>query len=270
MQKDKYVDLHVHTKASDGTLCPEAVVRLARDRGLTAIAITDHDTMEGYLEAPKDIIEVVPGIELTVDYMEREIHILGYFINPESLGITEMAALDRERRNKLMIERLRADGFDISLSELKAQKTCGVLGRPHIAALLVTKGYAKTVKEAFEKWLAEGAKYYEPRRYLTIREAAEAIKSAGGVSVVAHPLQYGFSDDMLRSFISAAKEAGAVGLEAYYSEYSEEQTAYIEKLAGEYGMRLSGGSDFHGENRPEAPLGCVKVPYSLLEELKNG
>lgn len=270
MQEDKFVDLHVHTKASDGTLYPEAVVRLAQIRGLRAIAITDHDTMEGYLSAPKDIIEIIPGIELTVDYLGREIHVLGYFINPAALGITEMAVRDRERRNRILIKRMRDDGFDLSLEELKAQKDCGVLGRPHIAAELVKKGYAQTVREAFDKWLAEGAKYYEPRRYLTIKEAAAAIIKAGGAPVLAHPLQYNLSDADLRKLILFAKEAGIVGLEAIYPEYSAEQTEYMIRLAGEYGMKISGGSDFHGENRPESSLGCVKVPYALLEVLRDG
>jgi predicted metal-dependent phosphoesterase TrpH len=270
MQEDKYVDLHVHTRASDGTLCPEAVVRLAQSSGLKAIAITDHDTMEGYLSAPKDIIEIIPGIELTVDYLGREIHVLGYFINPAAMGITDMAVRDRERRNKLIIERMKADGFELSLEELKAQKDCGVLGRPHIAAELVRKGYAQTVKEAFDKWLAEGAKYYEPRRYLSIKEAAAVIIKAGGAPVLAHPLQYKLSEAELRKLILYAGEAGIIGLEAIYPEYSEEQTEYMIRLAGEYGMKISGGSDFHGDNRPESPLGCVKVPYSRLEELRNG
>ncbi len=269
MQEDRFIDMHVHTTASDGTLCAEAVLLRARELGLCAIAITDHDTLEGYIGAPKDIIEVVPGIELTSDCEGREIHMLGYFIEPGLLGITETALRDRERRNRLIVERMRADGFDLSLEELKADKTFGVIGRPHIAAELVKKGYAASVKEAFDRWLGEGALYYVPRKYLSVEEAASAITKAGGVAVLAHPLQYGFDELNLRKLIIRAKEAGAAGLEAIYPEYSEEDTDFLCGLAREYGMKVTGGSDFHGDCRPQCSLGCVRVPFRLLEELRN-
>jgi predicted metal-dependent phosphoesterase TrpH len=210
--------MHVHTTASDGTLCAKAVLLRARELGLCAIAITDHDTVEGYADAPKDIIEVVPGIELTADCEGREIHMLGYFIKPGLLGITETALRDRERRNRLIIQRMRTDGFDLSLEELKADKNFGVIGRPHIAAELVKKGYAATVKEAFDRWLGEGALYYEPRRYLSVEEAAAAIVQADGAAGLAHPLQYGFDEENLKKLIRRAKEAGAAGMEAIYPD----------------------------------------------------
>ncbi len=269
MQKDKFVDLHVHTTASDGTYSAEAVLIRALKLGLQAIAITDHDTVEGYIAAPKNIIEVIPGIELTVDYLGREIHLLGYFINPSKISITQTAVQDRERRNKLMVDNMKADGFDLSLEELLEEKKFGVLGRPHIAAELVRKGYAATVKEAFDRWLGEGAKYYVPRRYLSVEEGCRAITEADGVPVLAHPLQYGFSDEALKMLIGRAKEDGCAGLEAIYPEYSAEDMDYLYSFARKYGICVTGGSDFHGENRPESPLGCVKVPYSLLEELKG-
>jgi predicted metal-dependent phosphoesterase TrpH len=269
MQKDKFVDLHVHTTASDGTYSAEAVLIYASELGLKAIAITDHDTMEGYITAPSNIIEVIPGIELTVDYLGREIHLLGYFINPDKLSVTQMAVQDRERRNRLIIDTMKADGFDLSLEDLLEEKKFGVLGRPHIAAELVRKGYAATVKEAFDRWLGEGAKYYVPRRYLSVEEGCKAIREADGVPVLAHPLQYGFSDEGLRLLIGGAKEAGCKGLEAIYPEYSKDDVDYLCALASKFSLSVTGGSDFHGENRPECPLGCVKVPYSLLEELKK-
>ncbi len=278
---EKYVDLHIHTTASDGTLTPRQAVELARSLGLAAVAITDHDTTSGLGEAARAGaelgVEVVPGLELSAGYRDKNVHILGYFIDPDAPALR--AALDwfvreRKSRNERIVAALAADGFHISMGELEAAWPATVLGRPHIAEALVRRGYAAGIDEAFDRFLNRGRPYYRPRRRMPMDRAVAAVLASGGIACVAHPLQYGFPPDELEAFLRAAKTAGCAALEAYYSKYSQAQQAALRAMAARLGLAVSGGSDFHGDRKPDIQMGSgvdgsLRVPYGLLEVLRT-
>lgn len=262
-------DLHVHTEYSDGSLSPAEVVAAARAAGLRAVAITDHDTMEGLADLPEaPRIEVVPGIECKADWEGEEIHVLGYGADWALLRAHARFDLDREERNAAVIALLRAAGVDISLEELKARKK-GVVGRPHIAALLVEKGRFPTVRAAFDEWLAEGRPFYAPIARQSVPELAAALRGAGAKVVLAHPLQYGFSDERLRRLVRACADSGFHGMETVYSGYAAAQSALLGELAASMGLCPTGGSDFHGPRRPDRVIGSAAVPYAWLEALRE-
>ena len=273
------IDLHIHTTASDGTLTPEEVAARAKELGLTAIAVTDHDTVAGAaagVAAGAALgLEVIPGIEISADFRGREVHILGYFIDPEDPAlrpVLDWVVRDRDRRNEQIAANLARDGYPVSLADLRRENPDAVIGRPHFARALVAGGCAESVKDAFDRFLGEGAPYFLPRTYLPLRQAVDAIRKAGGAAALAHPLWWGFEDGFLRDLIAAVKDAGVIALEARYSTYSPEQTAYAEALAAEYGLLPTGGSDFHGAAKPDIQLGTgrgdLDVPEAWLEALK--
>lgn len=278
---EKCIDLHIHTTASDGTLTPRQAAALADSLGLAAIAVTDHDTTAGLAEATaagEELgLEVVPGLEISAGYMDRSVHILGYFIDRSSPALND--ALDwfvRERRarNERIVAALAADGFDISLDRLTAAYPGRVLGRPHIGDWLVRHGYAASLDEAFDRWLNRGRPYYRPRRRMPMGDAVSAIREAGGVAAAAHPLQYGFGPAELEAFLRAARDAGCQALEAYYSKYSPAEQAALADTAARLGLAVSGGSDFHGARKPDIRMGSgvngsIRVPYSVLLDLKD-
>lgn len=275
------IDMHIHTTASDGTDTPKDTVKKAAEIGLIAIAITDHDTVSGVSEAMETgkqyNIEVIPGIEISADYNGTEVHILGYFINPcspELKPALDWVVTDRNMRNEHIIKKLSDDGYDISLTELKEKHKGTVLGRPHIAEHLLNKGYVNSIQQAFDEFLAEGKPYFLPRTYLPINKAIDVICSAGGVAVIAHPLQYGFNDSELHSFLLTAKRFGAVGIETIYSKYTETETEYLMQLAKDLNMFKTGGSDYHGTRKPNIKMGIgtgkMNVPDSYLDILKEG
>ncbi len=277
---EKNIDLHIHTTASDGTLTPCQTVEQAHALGLAAVAITDHDTTAGVMEAMVAGgslgVEVIPGIELAADYQGRSVHILGYFIDPSAAWLR--MALDwsvsrRDVRNEQIVAAMVADGFPISLGALRAEDPDAVLGRPHIAAWLMRHGYADSVEDAFRRWLNKGRPYYRARERMTLRQAAQAIRGSGGVAVAAHPLQYGFEGEALEGFLLAAREAGCQALEAYYSKYSPAEQEALCRTAARLGLGVSGGSDFHGSRKPDIRMGSgihgsLWVPYSVLEGLR--
>ena len=268
------VDLHIHTTASDGTYRPQEVVHLAKERGLKAIAITDHDTMSGVAQAvlagEHCGVEVVPGIEISAEHCGRRIHVLGYYLRAEAPSLRSVlswAEQDRRRRNVEIIRRMQADGFAVSLEEVEAY-TSGVVGRPHIAKLLVQKGYAGSEEDAFQKYLLRGAKYYVKRGLLTHKSAIAAIKEAGGKAVLAHPLLYGCEKNELEELVFNCKAVGLVGIETRYSAYGEASWDYLEKIARAHTLICTGGSDFHGTSKPDVRLGEPCVPDGYLEALK--
>ena len=274
----RVVDLHVHTTASDGTYRPAEAVSLASGLGLSAIAITDHDTAAGYVEAAEAGacfgLEVIPGIEISTSYF-GVVHILGYFINPDSdelLPVLEWVVKDRDERNRKMAAMMAADGLPISYEEMQ-QRFGPVIGRPHFGAMLVELGYAKDMQDAFDHYIEKGQKYFLPRHFLSIEESIGIIRKAGGVPVLAHPFQYQLGEERLRLLIEHCMEHGLIGMECLYSLYDEEQSAYLLKLAAEYGLTPTGGSDFHGNNKPNISLGIgtgsLAVPYEYLENLKE-
>ena len=274
----KRIDLHVHTTASDGTASPKEAVKLAKEAGLSAIAITDHDTVSGYAEAAeagaKYGLEVVPGIEISTKY-GRAVHILGYYIDPDSdklAPVLEWVVRDRDERNRKMAELMAADGLPVSYEEMH-RRFGAVIGRPHFAEVLVELGLAKDVRDAFDRYVEKGQKYYLPRNFLSIERSIEIICQAGGVAVLAHPFQYKLDDAGLRELIEHCMESGLRGMECRYSGYSREQCKYLGHLAEEYGLIKTGGSDFHGEVKKHISLGIgtgsLEVPYKYLEKLRE-
>ena len=274
----KLIDLHTHTTASDGTLSPAELAEAAAGLGLAALAVTDHDTASGYPEAARAGerlgLEVVPGIEISTKY-GGAVHILGYYINPRSeklRPVLDWVVEDRDARNEKMAALMAADVLPVSYEAMQ-QRFGKVIGRPHFAELLVELGYARDMRDAFDRFVEKGRKYYLPRNFLSIERSIEIILQAGGVPVLAHPFQYKRDDAGLRALITHCMESGLLGMECRYSGYSPEQSAYLEKLAEEYGLVKTGGSDFHGGIKPSIALGrgrgSLSVPYEYLEKLKE-
>ena len=273
------IDLHVHTTASDGTITGREVVELAKKTGLAAIAITDHDNVDGYTEAAeagKELgVEVVPGIEISTKY-GGAVHILGYYIDPQSdhlRPVLDWVVNDRDERNRKVAELMAADGLPVSYEEMH-KRFGSVIGRPHFARVLVELGMAESIQDAFDRYVEKGQKYYMPRNFLSIERSVEIITEAGGVAVLAHPFQYKRDDAGLRDIIEHCMEHGLRGMECRYSGYDADKVAYLENLADEYGLIKTGGSDFHGSNKPHIALGNgidnnLDVPYSFLEKLKE-
>lgn len=273
------IDLHVHTTASDGTMEPRATVELAKQKCLRAIAITDHDTVLGCKEAMEAGqalgIEVVPGIEFGTKY-GIAVHMLGYYVNLESpvlKAMTQSIVEDRDQRNEKTVKLMQENGINVTYAQLK-ERYGEVIGRPHFAHVLMEAGLAVDVQDAFSRLLGKGMKYHQYRHTLEIEEVIECIIGSGGVAVLAHPFQYKKNDAELRELIEYCIGFGLRGMECSYSGYSEEQVAYLEKLADEYGLIKTGGSDFHGENKPHIGLGSgidnnLSVPYKWLEDLKE-
>ena len=276
----KQIDLHIHTTASDGTFTPEEAARYAAQKGLAAIAITDHDTAAGAVNAAalgaKYGLEVIPGIELSTDYLDLGVHILGYFIDPQSPALNcvlEWVIEERRRRNGEIAGLMRRDGVDVSLDSLCERFPGTVIGRPHFAAVLVEQGRCRSVDEAFARYLSPGMRYYRERRYMPVREAFDVIRKAGGKAVFAHPFQYRLPEPELLELTRCLTECGCVGMECLYSGYSKQQSDYLMDLAARFGLCVTGGSDFHGKRKPHIDMGSgtgeLCVPYELLERLRE-
>ena len=275
------VDLHVHTTASDGTLTPRQTVALAGELGLAAVAVTDHDTLAGLPEAMAAGAElgvrVIPGIELAAEHAGREVHILGLLLDPEAPSILEAAAWaarGRDERNRRVIEALAANGIPVTAEAVQAENPGAVLGRPHIAAWLAGHGYVASAKEAMDHWFRSGQRYYRPRPWMALDRAAAAIRGAGGVAVMAHPLQYSWRGQALEDYLRAGMAAGCRALEAYYSEHSPQDQAMLLAAADRLGLAVSGGSDFHGARKPRIRMGTgvdggLFVPAAVLEGLEK-
>jgi predicted metal-dependent phosphoesterase TrpH len=279
------VDLHTHSTASDGTDSPSELVRKAIDLGLSAIALTDHDTIGGLREAKSAAellgLELVPGIELSIEDGEtKRFHLLSYFIDIENPGLAkvlENVRRWRTDRNALILERAHRAGIDLTLDDVKNEAGPGaiVLGRPHFAAALVKKGIATSIADAFDRFLASGRPLNEPKPSLSPNEAAKLLHGAGGITMLAHPGLITWADKTgLAKYIGELKVADAIdGIECYYFRYSKEQTQFFVGLAKEFDLLISGGSDYHGDNKPDVPLGQVydghALPYSILAPLRE-
>lgn len=278
-QKDRLIDLHTHTTVSDGSMTPSELVRHAHKKGLAAIAVTDHDSMAGIeqaqVEGRKLGIEVIAGVEISVDF-DPEIHLLGYFFNGRYepiLKSLEELRLMREQRNPKIIRKLNELGFDITMDEVN-KKADGVnVGRPHIARALMDKGYVGSIAEAFEKYLSAGKPAYFKKDKLTPEEGIALIACSGGTPVLAHPVYLDMAGIDLEQLLPRLKAAGLKGIEAVYSENTQEQTAKLLKLAEGNGLAVSGGSDFHGSFKPHIEIGIgrgsLRIPYELLDRLKR-
>jgi predicted metal-dependent phosphoesterase TrpH len=274
------IDLHVHSNISDGTYSPEEVIRIALEKGVTAIALTDHDTVEGVERARTEGaaagIEVVPGVEVSTQWDHGILHMLGYFIDPHSPQLLQ--ALDylkngRQERIPRIISKLKDCGVGISEDEVYDLAVGGVLGRPHVANVLVQKKYASTLQDAFDLYLKKGAPAYVEKAKLPAAEAIRVITQGGGLPVLAHP--YSLREDdpaRLQAIVAELKEYGLKGIEAYYPVHTDQQTAVYLNVAARLDLAATGGTDFHGSNRPEIELGAFPggrtLPYSILEDLK--
>lgn len=268
------IDLHTHSTYSDGTLTPSELVALSVKAGLSAVALCDHNTVAGlpeFLEVAKDTsLTAIPGIEFSTDYGGTELHILALFIRPEHYGpITDLLAKmvqAKEQSNLALIQALRPAGIALDYESIKAGTPNGQVNRAVIAAEMVRKGYCETVKEAFAKWLSPKRGYYIPPRRLDAFEVIRFIRSLGAVSVLAHPFLNLDEGGLLR-FLHEAKNCGLDGMEVYYPLFEEEKTRLAEKIAEEFSLLKSGGSDFHGENKPEISLGSGKGNLSIPAEI---
>lgn len=276
----KFVDLHVHSNASDGTLTPSEVVQLAKKTNLCAMALTDHDTVEGVAEAmaagKENNIEVIPGVELSCAYISKEIHIVGLFVDCENTGfLDELTRLKETRnaRNEEMAEKCREMGMQITMEELFNEYPDAVITRAHFAALLAKKGYVSSVKDAFDRYLNDHGPCFVPRYKMPCEETIALIHSAGGIAILAHPILYKLGNTELEKLVRYLTKCGLDGIEALYSTYTSGDETLIRKLARENGLLISGGSDFHGTNKPHIQLGVgkgnLKIPYDVLENLKK-
>ena len=274
------IDLHLHTTCSDGSLRPTEVLALAQKAGVTALAITDHDIVDGLPEAidagTRLGIEVLPGVEISSFDGKSELHILGYCLNwrDEAL-LKRLASLraSRHRRNPFIIERLQALGLELTYDEVRALAGTESVGRPHIARLLMEKGYVTSAKDAFDRYLAEGRPGYVARELPTPAEAIAWIRDAQGVAVLAHPTWVKESNDGLPAFVRTLKNDGLGGIEVHYSTHTRQQTARFLELAKQFGLLITGGSDFHGLTKPDVEVGTgrgeLRVPEELLTPLKE-
>lgn len=273
------IDLHIHSTTSDGTMSPVELVHYAHKKGLSAISITDHDTIEGVdqaLAAGRKIgLEVVPGIELSVKYRTHNVHLLGYLFNyrHKQLHIAlEQLQVGRVERNKKIIVKLNRLGMTIHLGELEKAAGPGQTGRPHIARLMVEKGFVQSMDEAFEKYLGQGGLAYSSRFIYEAGEAIKIIQEAGGIAVLAHPQQLDKSVDNLDLALQQLCDMGLDGIEVYYPKHSRAFRKRLIALAEKYSLLMTGGSDYHGSIRPGTTLAGgrnVSVPAQLLVDMKQ-
>lgn len=276
---EKLIDLHTHSTCSDGSMSPRELVRHAANKGLAAIALSDHDSVSGVKDAmdegKKVGVEVVPAIELSVQ-SETETHILGYYIDIDHPLLKE--ALDsvmdaRNRRTLNTCQKLNDLGFNVTMEEAYSIAPSGLIGRAHFARIMMEKGYISSVKEGFDKWLGVGKPAYDGSQALTARQAVELIKNIGGYSYVAHPHLIRISDDELRAFLTDLKKYGLCGIEGYYNEYTPEMQEKFQSMAKELGLKISGGTDFHAKMKPHIEIGIgqgnMKIPYSVLENIRE-
>ena len=276
---ERWIDLHTHTTASDGSMSPRELVRHAKENGLTAIAITDHDTIAGLPdaldEAEKLGIEVITGLEIGVEF-KPEMHILGYFLNNnyENINKTLIKLREsREERNPKIIHTLNQMGMEITLQEVEAEALGNVVGRPHIAKVLIKKGYVKSMEDAFSRYLASGRPAYFKKDKLSPEEGIWEIRNAGGIPVLAHPIFLNFNHSELDQLVGALAKAGLGGIEAYYSENSKDETGNLLRIAIKHQLLVTGGSDFHGSIKPNIALGKgrgnLEISYDLLDKMRT-
>jgi len=295
------IDLHNHSTKSDGTLTPSELVVHAMEKGLSTFALTDHDTIDGIDEAtsyaasiksgavpfPKTAIaaegsdspvvpEVIPGIEFSTEWGGRDVHVVALSINhkkPSFISKLTDFIDSRDGRNEKMCQKLASLGIGITYAGMLEMFPDCVLTRAHFAKYLIEYGYVKTTKEAFDRYLSPGCPGYVPREKITPVQAVEMALSADGIPVLAHPVSYEFENDELERLICEMKEAGLIGIEALYCTHTLSDERYIRSLASKHGLAISGGSDFHGENKPGLDMGTgygsLYIPDNVWTDLKK-
>lgn len=272
------VDLHTHSTASDGSDAPAAVVRSAASLGLSALAITDHDTMQGLEEAEAAAcqvgIELVRGVELSLEWKRGAMHMLVLLVRDSDLLHSRLKPVRtaRARRNLRIVENLQSLGVEITMDEVAQEGGQGTVGRPHFASVLTKRGYVSDIPEAFRRYLGKGCPAYAERYRLGSVEAIELAHAVGGVAVLAHPLTLGVEGGELADLLSELAAQGMDGMEAHYGAYEPPTRKALAELARRFGLVPTGGSDYHGWFKPEIMLGVGRgdlvVPDQVLEELR--
>ncbi|WP_069997357.1 PHP domain-containing protein [Cellulosilyticum sp. I15G10I2] len=277
----KLIDLHVHSNISDGTLSPTDLAIYAKAKGLSAIALTDHDTISGIeacaLKGLEIDLTVVPGIEFSAEYKSGEIHILGYYIDHHSDILEEKLKSiiqNRVQRNAKMVEKLNTLGLIITEADLLGDNPPEtILTRAHVATALYKKGYVKTRSEAFDKYIGHDKPAYIPRVRVTPEECIKTIHLAGGLAVLAHPNLYGLTSFDKELLLKELITLGLDGVETHYSTHTKEDVQELSALCLKYKLLPTGGSDFHGENKPGLDIGIgygdLKIPYDILDAMHN-
>jgi predicted metal-dependent phosphoesterase TrpH len=278
----KKVDLHTHSTASDGTFSPSELVDLAVKKGLSAIALTDHDTVDGLEEAIRHSeenypdFEVVPGIEYSTVRNGKDVHIVGLYIDykDEEYRAGLQRFIDsRTERNRKICKKLTEAGMPVTYEELVEANPGAVITRAHFGRLLLAKGYVKSISEAFDRFIGDRCPCYVPREKITPQMAIEQILKAKGVPILAHPVLYGLGKDAMDKLVHEMKDAGVVGIEALYATYTPQDERDMKALAEKYDLLISGGSDFHGSNKPHIDLGTgtgrLSIQYDYLEKIKD-
>jgi predicted metal-dependent phosphoesterase TrpH len=277
--REDFVDLHCHSTASDGTLAPAEVIGEAHCAGLSALSLTDHDTVAGideaHSEAKKLGIDFLPGIEISCQYpAPGTMHLLGYGVDPHSAALHAMMhnlVLARNERNRKIIDALQRLGIIVTLDDVQREAGGDVIGRPHIARALVRKGFVSSIKQAFDKFLAQGRSAYFDKERLTPRQAIDLIHSAGGLIVLAHPVQLrAHNSAQLERAIKDLKDQGLDGLEVIHSDHDDAMIDFLDRLADKLYLLKTGGSDFHGSNKPDVQLGFAgkrRVPRRMFDAL---
>lgn len=280
------IDLHVHSTCSDGTFTPTELVDYAMKKELAAFALTDHDSVDGLEEAIRyadqlrtestSCPEVVPGIELSSEYHGQDIHVVGLYIDyHDQVFLSKIRDFveSRANRNQKMCTLLQKAGIPVTYEELLAAYPDSVITRAHYAGYMLEKGYVKNRQEAFERYVGDHAPCYIPREKITPAQAVQLIRQAGGAPVLAHPILYHMSEEHLDELVRELKESGLMGIEAVYSTYSPADERQIRRLAKKYDLLVSGGSDFHGANKPGLDLGTgfgkLFIPMELLWAFKE-
>ena len=274
------IDLHTHSTFSDGTVTPTELIALCKQSGITSIALCDHNTINGLPEflaaAKKNQIDAIPGVEFSTEYKGTELHILGLFIPPEHYKtVTELLndmLAEKERSNRALVQALDRVGIHLDYDAMKANNLGGLINRAVIAAEMVRLGYVESVKEAFSQWLSEKRGLYHPPRRLGSLDTIRFIQSIGAVSVLAHPF-LDLDESGLRKFLRDATKAGLDGMETRYAKFDDLTSRLATEIASEYGILESGGSDYHGANKPDIQLGTgkgsLRVPYEFLNLLRQ-
>lgn len=276
----KKIDLHVHSNRSDGTFTPSELVDYALKKNLAAFALTDHDTTSGLaeaLQAAKDTpLEVIAGIEFSTEYHGKDIHIVGLdidYTSPEFSSQLQYFRDSRNIRNEKMIHRLHDGGINISVAQMQEAFGDAVWTRAHFARYLLEHGYVKDMPEAFKCYIGEHCPYFVPREKVTPVQAVNLIYRTGGIPILAHPMLYHLDADDMDALLSSLKKAGLMGIEALYSTHSALDEQLVRRLAKTHDLLISGGSDFHGSNKPDIDLGTgrgnLQIPYNVLKNLRD-
>ena len=276
----KICDLHSHSTFSDGSMTPTQLIELAEKQGLSALALTDHNTAKGLPElveaAENSSVEAVPGCEFSTEWEKHELHIVGLFFDRDKWAeiedYVELLNMAKKRSNQKLIENLNRAGYEITYDEVAKTTDANEFNRAHVARVLVDKGYAVDVNYAFKNILSEKVGYYVPPRRLGSLATIRFIKANGAVAILAHPF-LNLNYEELERFLPEAKEAGIDAIETLYSKFSDEQTKQAKELVARFGLKESGGSDFHGKAKPDIQLGCgmgnLEIPYEIKENLEK-